>query len=154
MSPIFIATFEFMSLTFIGFYEVSKSKWGTMRKETRIRNLIFVIAFIVIIIDNIFAILMFSRPFISNIMRPLVYGTFVNLVRLNFKEFYQSLHDSAQFLIAMFSFVFAYSLIGVYLFRYSYEGFNYFSSFRDSVYNMVILMSTANFPDIMLPAYH
>ena len=61
--------------------------------------------------------------------------------------------DSAQFLVAIFMFIAAYALTGLYLFRYSYEGFAYFNSFEDSFYNMVILMTTANFPDIMLPAY-
>ena len=46
-----------------------------------------------------------------------------------------------------------YALTGHFLFRYEYEGYTIFASVEDSFYNMLILMTTANFPDIMLPAY-
>jgi len=74
-------------------------------------------------------------------------------MRLNFKQFLNDIKDSAALLISIFLFIMIYSLIGLYLFRYTYEGFKYFSNFERSFCNMVILMTTANFPDIMLPAY-
>ena len=33
------------------------------------------------------------------------------------------------------------------------EGVQYFDSFNNSFYNMLVLITTSNFPDIMLPAY-
>ena len=34
------------------------------------------------------------------------------------------------------------------------EGFLYFENVSISYYNMLILLTTANFPDVMLPAYN
>lgn len=61
--------------------------------------------------------------------------------------------DSAALLIAIFLFITTYAIIGLYLFRYQFEGYQNFGTFDESFYNMLILMTTANFPDIMLPAY-
>ena len=84
MSPICIATIELMCLAFIGFFRWSKSKWGTIRKVDWWRNLAFAIVIAIIVIDNIYSIVKYTRPFISNIMRPIVFGTFLHLVRSNF----------------------------------------------------------------------
>ena len=104
-------------------------------------------------LDNIIGIVQFSRPFFAALIRPIVFGEFLHIVRVNSWEFVLEIKDSATFLIAIFLFIGTYALVGVYLFRYSYEGYQTFGSYKDSFYNMLILMTTANFPDIMLPAY-
>ena len=40
-----------------------------------------------------------------------------------------------------------------FIFDNSVEGFTYFKDFSSSFYSMTILITTANFPDVMLPAY-
>ena len=45
-------------------------------------------------------------------------------------------------------------MVGHYLFRYGITGYESFSSVSEANYNMLILMTTANFPDVMLPAYN
>eukprot|EP00347_Sterkiella_histriomuscorum_P013051 403366203 len=46
-----------------------------------------------------------------------------------------------------------YSFLGMRLFQGTVEGVQYFSTFVDSCFNMLVLLTTSNFPDIMLPAY-
>ena len=46
-----------------------------------------------------------------------------------------------------------FSWMGERMFSGTLEGVQYFSSFGDSVFNMFVLLSTSNFPDVMLPAY-
>ena len=50
-------------------------------------------------------------------------------------------------------FVGLYALLGHIIFMFSFEYQRSFSSLPDSNYSMLILLTTANFPDIMLPAY-
>ena len=57
-------------------------------------------------------------------------------------------------LVAIFAWIFMYSIVGFYLFHYSFEGATTFVNFRESYWNMLTLLTTANFPDIMLPACH
>jgi hypothetical protein len=54
----------------------------------------------------------------------------------------------------IFAYVTFFSLIGFYSFKYSLEGFTWFPTANQSFYQMLILLTTANFPDIMLPAYN
>jgi H+/Cl- antiporter ClcA len=56
-------------------------------------------------------------------------------------------------LLTIFAWIFIYSIIGFYLFRYSFEGATNFVSFKESYISMLTLLTTANFPDVMLPAY-
>ena len=86
-------------------------------------------------------------------MRPVIFANFLHLVRTNCWDFYYELKDSGAFLVAIFLFIGSYALVGLYLFRYTFEGYQNFGSFDEAFYNMLILMTTANFPDVMLPAY-
>ena len=61
--------------------------------------------------------------------------------------------DSASIVVVIFLFIVYFGTIGHYLFRYSLTGYNSYSSVSESFYSMTILMTTANFPDIMLPTY-
>jgi len=56
------------------------------------------------------------------------------------------------FLIVAYITIFA--LLGFYIFRGTYEGCTYFATIDDSLFNLLVLLTTANFPDIMLPAYY
>ena len=153
LSPILVACLEFCCLSFIVFFRWSKTKWGETDTEGRNYNLVFAIAFGVQFVDDIVAISLFRRPYLSNIMRPIVFGCFLHLVRVNARQFVHDLFDSLSMLILIFLFIGIYGIVGVYLFRYSFEGFQNFGTFDAACYNMIILMTTANFPDVMLPAY-
>jgi len=50
-------------------------------------------------------------------------------------------------------FMLYYSWMGQRLFSGTLEGVQYFDTFGDSFFNMLVLMTTSNYPDIMLPAY-
>jgi len=105
-------------------------------------------------IDSVVAMVFFKRPFISMLLRPVIFGSLLHLVRQNVRHFYFDLRDSGTILVSIFLFVFTYAVIGHFLFRYTYEGFTYFETTSEAVWNMLILLTTANFPDVMLPAYN
>ena len=86
-------------------------------------------------------------------LRPLIYVSLLHLVRLNSRQFYHDLKDSAVILLAIFLFVLAYSIVAHFLFRYTFEGYLTFQTLPDAFFNMLILLTTANFPDVMLPSY-
>lgn len=46
-----------------------------------------------------------------------------------------------------------FSIMGYYLFRSTFQGVSIMPSIKETLYQMIILLTTANFPDVMLPAY-
>ena len=65
----------------------------------------------------------------------------------------KDLYDSGVILIFIFLYIIAWSILMGFIFSNSAEGFVYFKDFSSSFYSMTILITTANFPDVMLPAY-
>lgn len=53
--------------------------------------------------------------------------------------------------IALYILYFAW--LGTRLFKGTIEGVEYFSTYGLSCWNLLVLLTTTNFPDIMLPAY-
>ena len=51
-------------------------------------------------------------------------------------------------------YVLLFAILGFFYFSESYEGVEYFSGLKETYFNLIILMTTANFPDVMLPAYN
>ena len=61
--------------------------------------------------------------------------------------------DTIYLVVVIVIFIMYYSWMLQRYFRGTSEGEIYFKTFPESFYNMLILLTTANFPDIMLPAY-
>jgi hypothetical protein len=53
--------------------------------------------------------------------------------------------------IAVYIIFFAW--VGNTLFRGTIEGIQHFSTFGESAFGLLVLITNANFPDFMLPAY-
>ena len=86
-------------------------------------------------------------------MRPYIVACFMKSVRLHFKALIEDLKATSVVLASIFIFVFVNATICVFVYQSQYAGFTYFDSVPESYYNMLILLTTANFPDIMLPSY-
>lgn len=55
--------------------------------------------------------------------------------------------------IFIFLYVFYFAWMGNRLFAGTIEGVENFSGLNDSFFYMFVLLTTSNFPDVMLPAY-
>ena len=56
-------------------------------------------------------------------------------------------------LLSISAYVVIYCLVGYSFFRSGNQGLTVFSSMNQTMYQMLILLTTANFPDVMLAAY-
>ena len=57
-------------------------------------------------------------------------------------------------IFSLFMYVLLFAILGSFYFRESFEGVSYMQGIRDTNFQLLILMTTANFPDVMLPAYN
>ena len=104
---------------------------------------------IVICILSVFKI---TSLFFADLLRPFVVIIFFRTVRFNLKEFYYDVKASFTILVTVFLWILYYSMFGFYLFRYTFEGAQNFVDLKSSYSSMFTALTTANFPDVALPA--
>ena len=54
--------------------------------------------------------------------------------------------------MTIFTYILVFTLTVYYFYRSTFEGFQNFGTIKDAYRNMTILFTTANFPDVFLPA--
>ena len=80
-------------------------------------------------------------------------GFMIRTIREQWKRYLFVILDSAQMVVFIAVFIIYFSWIGLRLFKGTIEGIQYFDNFGDAIFNMLVLLTTSNFPDIMMPAY-
>jgi hypothetical protein len=120
-----------------------------------VRDLILVILSAASIVEIIISFSLTSYPFcwLTAYSRVLFLIVFVRSIRLTWVRFMHVLIDSSQMIIFIGFYVLFFALLGRRLFNGSVEGVQYFPDFVAACFNMLVLLTTANSPDIMLPAY-
>ena len=153
VNPIYTGLFDIMCCIFFVFVRMFKNKWRRLSTKSRIRNVTTIVLLVLTIIDTIFSIIKNKGNILSNLSRPIMVIVFFSTIRSNFKTACRDLILSIGIFLFIFVYVFFFSLVGYFMFRNTQEGEIYYDDLSDSIYNMFILLTTANFPDIMLPAY-
>jgi len=95
----------------------------------------------------------YNYPWVSAFIRPLFLLVTIRLLRDDFLKFILVIKDSIPMLLFILVYIIYFAWIGLRLFEGTVEGVQYFGSFADAFWNMLVLITTSNFPDIMLPAY-
>ena len=62
--------------------------------------------------------------------------------------------ELAIFVLSLFIYVLIFALLSAFYFKESFQGVSYMSSIHQTFNELFILLTTANFPDVMLPAYN
>merc|ERR1712142_1299025 len=95
---------------------------------------------------------------LSRSLRPvfLIENHYMTGVRRFLKQLFESLPPILDIMGLMMFMIIIYSVLGFYLLGPTQDssGSPYFQSLTDSMVNLFVLLTTANFPDIMMPSYH
>lgn len=103
--------------------------------------------------DIVVSVILSKGPLFSKFIRAILIIMFIRSLRESIKRICLVVYDSKEILILLLFYIIFFAWIGTRLFRGTQEGEAYFSSLSEAVWNLLILLTTANFPDIMIPAY-
>ena len=141
-----------ISITQIMKYKVEYNLKETNTGVNKFYNIIQIISFVSLflcLIDLIISLSTNRFPIINFLCRPFIYIYMIKRLRMNWISILKVLWKTKKAYFALFINLILFSFIGHILFKS--EGV-YFNSFGESVLQLYILLSTCNFPDIMLDA--
>ena len=141
-----------ITITQIMKYKVEYSLKETKTGVNRTYNIIQIILFITLalcLFDSIFSLIVKKFPIINFLCRPFIYIYMIGRLRVNWTSILKVLWKTKQAYFVLVLNLISFSIIGFALFQKK-DGF--FNSFGNSVLELYILLSTCNFPDIMLEA--
>ncbi|GBP62933.1 Two pore calcium channel protein 1 [Eumeta japonica] len=149
-------TIEILALAVIGIELHLKLKWigwSTILKHKR--TMMKGITLLIMLLEAVVVLCRQSSHFrVTRALRPifLVDTRHCGGVRRFIRQILQSLPPILDMLGLLMFFVATYSLLGYYLFSDHIDN-GHFKTISDSFVSMFVLLTTANFPDVMMPSY-
>ena len=103
--------------------------------------------------DDSWFVKMFIYPYINVFIRPILFTLTVRSVKSFWRRYLTVIHGSLPMVIFIAIYVFYFAWMGNRLFAGTIEGVETFSNLNDSFFYMFVLLTTSNYPDVMLPSY-
>ncbi|KAL2095381.1 hypothetical protein ACEWY4_010100 [Coilia grayii] len=150
------ATLELLALVMVAFELCMKLRW--LGFHTFIRHKRTMVKTCVLFIQFIEAIVVLVRQTshlrVTRALRPifLVDCRYCGAVRRNLRQIFQSLPPFIDILLLLLFFMVIFAILGFFLFS-SNQVDQYFNTLENSIVSLFVLLTTANFPDVMMPAY-
>ncbi|XP_018116215.1 two pore calcium channel protein 1 [Xenopus laevis] len=150
------ATLELLALALVVFELAMKMRWlggktFLKHRRTMLKSAVLVVQFIEAIVV---LVRQTSHVRVTRALRPifLVDCRYCGAVRRNLRQIFQSLPPFIDILLLLLFFMVIFAILGFYLFS-SNPTDPYFNTLENSLVSLFVLLTTANFPDVMMPAY-
>ncbi|XP_019394961.1 PREDICTED: two pore calcium channel protein 1 [Crocodylus porosus] len=150
------ATLELFALVVVVFELSVKMRW--LGFNTYIRHKRTMVKTFVLFVQFIEAIVVLVRQTshirVTRALRCifLVDCHYCGAVRRNLRQIFQSLPPFIDILALLLFFMVIFGILGFYLFSPNHSD-PYFSTLENSLVNLFVLLTTSNFPDVMMPSY-
>lgn len=92
-------------------------------------------------------------PYICSYIRPIMLIINIRIIREYWNRYLLVIYDTLPMTIFMVVYLLYFSWLGQRLFNETLEGSQYFKDFGSATWHMLVLLTTTNYPDVMLPAY-
>ncbi|XP_030074545.1 two pore channel protein 1 isoform X4 [Microcaecilia unicolor] len=150
------ATLELFALVVVVFELAMKMRW--LGCHTFIRHKRTLGKTFVLLVQFIEAIVVLVRQTshvrVTRALRPifLVDCHYSRAVRRNLRQIFQSLPPFIDILLLLLFFMVIFAILGFYLFSPN-PADPYFNTLENSLVSLFVLVTTANYPDVMMPSY-
>uniref|UniRef100_A0A3P8NCC3 Ion transport domain-containing protein n=1 Tax=Astatotilapia calliptera TaxID=8154 RepID=A0A3P8NCC3_ASTCA len=141
------ATLELLALVMVAFELCMKLRWlgfhtFIRHKRTMVKTCVLLVQFVEAIVV---LIRQTSHMRVTRALRPifLVDCRYCGAVRRNLRQIFQSLPPFIDILLLLLFFMVIFAILGK----------SYFNTMENSLVSLFVLLTTANFPDVMMPAY-
>ncbi|XP_041079189.1 two pore calcium channel protein 1-like isoform X2 [Polyodon spathula] len=149
-------TLELLALVLVAFELCMKMRWLGFRtfirhKRTMVKTCVLLLQFVEAIVVLVRQL---SHMRVTRALRPifLVDCRYCGAVRRNLRQIFQSLPPFIDILLLLLFFMVIFAILGFYLFSQNPSD-PYFNTLENSIVSLFVLLTTANFPDVMMPAY-
>ncbi|XP_023149923.1 two pore channel protein 1 isoform X2 [Amphiprion ocellaris] len=150
------ATLELLALVMVAFELCMKLRWlgfhtFIRHKRTMVKTCVLLLQFVEAIVV---LIRQTSHVRVTRALRPifLVDCRYCGAVRRNLRQIFQSLPPFIDILLLLLFFMVIFAILGFCLFSTNAAD-PYFNTLENSLVSLFVLLTTANFPDVMMPAY-
>ncbi|NXU39355.1 TPC1 protein, partial [Drymodes brunneopygia] len=150
------ATLELFALIVVVFELSMKMRWlgfhtFIRHKRTMVKTCVLLVQFIEAIVV---LVRQTSHVRITRALRCifLVDCRYCGAVRRNLRQIFQSLPPFIDILLLLLFFMVIFAILGFYLFSPNHSD-PYFNTLENSLVNLFVLLTTSNFPDVMMPSY-
>ncbi|KAM9329594.1 two pore channel protein 1 [Gastrophryne carolinensis] len=150
------ATLELFALALVVFELCMKMRWlgwhtFLRHRRTMLKSFVLLVQFVEAIVV---LIRQTSHVRVTRALRPifLVDCRYCGAVRRNLRQIFQSLPPFIDILLLLLFFMVIFAILGFFLFSPNPSD-PYFSTLENSLVSLFVLLTTANFPDVMMPAY-
>jgi nicotinamide riboside transporter PnuC len=148
---------EIICLMILISFQFARNKYRDHDDSSRNSWLALRVLAVVSISDNLLCFLItgdeYNYPFIAAMIRPLYLIASIRIMREYVERYLQVIQDSFPMVLFTLVYMLYFAWMGQRIFSGTLEGVQYYNSFGDSFFNMLVLLTTSNYPDIMLPAY-
>ena len=151
--PVVTAILDLICVGYLTFFRFFKLTYREMSTKQRIRNYIMLFCFVVCLAALLQALFGENIVTLTFIVRPIVIIVFFSQVRARIVDILVLTKQLLITLVAIFCFVLLSSFCGYIIFKSTFEGSSTCPTPAACYYQMMILLTTANFPDVMLPGY-
>ena len=135
-------------------YRMQKAKFRKLARNDTIRNWVYFVIMIICIGDLTKSAIMYSYPYFNNLFRPWICVISFSSMRQNLKSVIFDFKDSIVVLICIFLYITYFAVIGYFIVEGTFQGYSTFDTMGETFYQLTVLITTSNFPDVMLAAYN
>ena len=144
---------EMFWLLILLFFTFFRRLFRLPSKFAKVREILQSILTALAVIDILIAIALDQGMWLSQPIRVILIVVFIRALREAIGRIALVIYDSVAIIVMVIGYVIVSGWIGYRLFRGTQEGEAYFPSLEEGIWSLTILITTANFPDVMLPAY-